>query len=262
MSLYLGSNLVVPTVEGDGTSSTPILQTKTGISPTTSSQLITFDSGYDGLESVQINAMETIVPPSTMSSTSSGVYRATLSPGSSVQYLNIPVGYNNTAMYYTIPIGSGATNIAQGTFTTSSTTGSNQDITLNYSGSGYPIFAAVWVSPDMYNNSTWYETIQRYAVGAWFMLKAYANDTPTYSTSGNANTGLTFTRYKSSTSTASSMSNSTGATTNTFSSSNAASAAATCARFTSSTNLSIRVASTSYGFMAGIAHKYIVVYSS
>jgi hypothetical protein len=58
------------------------------------------------------------------------------------------------------------------------------------------------------------------------------------------------------------MSNSTGATTNTYSSSNAAAAAATCARFTSKTNLSIYVASTSYGFMASTAHKYIVVYSS
>ena len=34
-------------------------QTKTGITPTTSSQTITADSGYDALESVQINAMPT-----------------------------------------------------------------------------------------------------------------------------------------------------------------------------------------------------------
>lgn len=37
--------------------STPTLQTKTGITPTTSSQTITADNGYDGLDSVQINAM-------------------------------------------------------------------------------------------------------------------------------------------------------------------------------------------------------------
>lgn len=35
----------------------PSLQAKTNISPTTSSQTITADSGYDGLSSVQINAM-------------------------------------------------------------------------------------------------------------------------------------------------------------------------------------------------------------
>ncbi len=37
----------------------PNLQAKTNISPTTSSQTITADSGYDGLSSVQINAMPT-----------------------------------------------------------------------------------------------------------------------------------------------------------------------------------------------------------
>ena len=36
---------------------TPSLQSKTNISPTTSSQTITADNGYDGLSSVQINAM-------------------------------------------------------------------------------------------------------------------------------------------------------------------------------------------------------------
>lgn len=36
---------------------TPSLQAKTGITPTTSSQTIEADSGYDGLSSVQINAM-------------------------------------------------------------------------------------------------------------------------------------------------------------------------------------------------------------
>lgn len=40
-------------------SSSPTLQAKTNISPTTSSQTITPDSGYDGLSSVQINAMPT-----------------------------------------------------------------------------------------------------------------------------------------------------------------------------------------------------------
>ena len=37
--------------------SSPSLQAKTNISPTTSSQTITADNGYDGLSSVQINAM-------------------------------------------------------------------------------------------------------------------------------------------------------------------------------------------------------------
>ena len=93
----------------DGTSATgsysggsPSLQAKTNISPTTSSQTIQADSGYDGLSSVQINAMPTMTLPSSTSGTSSGTSKATITPGSSAQYLNIPTGYNGTAQYYTI----------------------------------------------------------------------------------------------------------------------------------------------------------------
>ena len=49
-------NPITGTASGGGTVN---LQTKTNISPTTSSQTITADSGYDGLASVQINAMPT-----------------------------------------------------------------------------------------------------------------------------------------------------------------------------------------------------------
>lgn len=43
----------------DVSQSAPVLQAKTNIAPTTSSQTITADSGYDGLSSVQINAIPT-----------------------------------------------------------------------------------------------------------------------------------------------------------------------------------------------------------
>lgn len=41
--------------------------------------------------------------PSSASSTSSGTSKATIVPGGSTQYLNIPLGYNSAAAYYTIP---------------------------------------------------------------------------------------------------------------------------------------------------------------
>ena len=47
---YASVNVAVP-------SSQPNLQAKSNISPTTASQTITADNGYDGLSSVQINAM-------------------------------------------------------------------------------------------------------------------------------------------------------------------------------------------------------------
>ena len=50
-------NAIVGTASGGG--GTINLQEKTGVNPSTSSQTITPDSGYDGLSSVQINAMPT-----------------------------------------------------------------------------------------------------------------------------------------------------------------------------------------------------------
>ena len=81
-------------------SSTPNLQAKTNISPTTSSQTITADNGYDGLSSVQINAMPSMTLPSSASSSSSGTRKATIASSNSTQYINIPTGYNGTAQYY------------------------------------------------------------------------------------------------------------------------------------------------------------------
>lgn len=80
----------------------PNLQAKTNINPTTSSQTISPDSGYDGLSSVQINAMPTMTLPTSTSSSSSGTSKATIGRNTSAQYINIPTGYNETASYYTI----------------------------------------------------------------------------------------------------------------------------------------------------------------
>ena len=86
--------------------SAPQYQTKT-VSPTTSQQTVLPDSGYDALEEVIVNAMPTMTLPSSASSTSSGTSKATITPTSSAQYLNIPTGYNGTAQYYTIAASGG-----------------------------------------------------------------------------------------------------------------------------------------------------------
>ena len=77
--------------------------------------------------------------PSASSATSSGTAKATITPGSAAQYLNIPVGYNGTAQYYTIAAGGSSKNvqIAAGVnrvATTEYTAVSGQSITVSTTG--------------------------------------------------------------------------------------------------------------------------------
>lgn len=115
--------------------SAPQYQTKT-VSPTTSQQTVTPDAGYDALEEVIVNAMPSMTLPSAASATSSGTSKATITPGSSAQYLNIPTGYNDTAQYYTIGASGGG-----GTLTVATKTLTNTAVaqTLSFSSlSGQP----------------------------------------------------------------------------------------------------------------------------
>lgn len=57
LSGYTAHNAMGEAITGTASGGSPNLQAKTNIAPTTSSQTITADSGYDGLSSVQINAM-------------------------------------------------------------------------------------------------------------------------------------------------------------------------------------------------------------
>lgn len=214
------------------------LQDKTNIQPGASNQTITADSGYDGLNSVQINGDSNLVAG------------------------NIVEGVSIFGVAGSVEVG--LTNVAIGNFTTSSTTGSNQTVTIPYTGSGYPIACMVFIAGGAYNSdiSGWYNTVQRYAVGQWTMHKSVQTSSPTYTTSGTENRGVVTAIYKNSTSSSTSYTRTSAMSTNVFSSSNASSAAATCVRFKSSTQMSLYVASSSYGLLAGTEYTYIVVYSS
>lgn len=106
------SNIVI------GGGGSPTLQAKTNIAPTTSSQTITADSGYDGLSSVQINAMPsgsattpttTITANPTISVNSSGLITATVSGSKSVTP-TVSAGYISSGTAGTVSVSGSNTN--------------------------------------------------------------------------------------------------------------------------------------------------------
>lgn len=168
--------------------------------------------------------------------------------------------------------GGGATNLVQGTFTTGSSGNTNASVSLNYTGSGYPIFVAVWVDGGAYNNGTggntnWYNSVSRYDVGFVTVSKARTTTAPTYSTSGADNYGIICYIYKNSTSNSTSYSRTSSMTANTYTSSSTSAAASNnMIRFKGNgTTLSYYVgnrSSSTYGLARSTKYAYIVVYSS
>lgn len=162
--------------------------------------------------------------------------------------------------------GGGASNFVTGTFTTGSTAGVGS-ATISYSGSGYPLMCYVVIENGAYNNTstgntTWYNSVQRYAIGVWAMSKSVFTSTPTYTTSGSANQAVTMSIYKNSTSQSTTYTRTSAMTTNTFSSSNASNAAATSIRFKANKTLSYYVNTSGYGLLPSTTYRYFIVYSS
>ena len=163
-------------------------------------------------------------------------------------------------------------NIVQGTFTTGSTRAGTGTTTISYSGSGYPIALMVYVDGGAYNNSTggnttWYDSVDRYDVGAYYMTKARIPAAPTYTTSAAANYGVTAIIYKNSTSTSTSYTRTSSMTANAYTSSSTDAAASTvCVRFKGNgTTLSWYVGnatSSTIGLAPSTTYAYIAVYSS
>lgn len=161
--------------------------------------------------------------------------------------------------------GGGASNLVTGTFT-GTTTGAAMDVTLNYTGSGYPIAVMIYPSEGINNSTTgtFCNLLQRYATQMFSIVRYMTTEAPTYETSVDPkNQASGVIRYKSSTSNATTYSSQNIGTTVIFANRDASGTASTeTVRMKSNTKMSVYIASTSYGFAANIEYTYRVLYSS
>lgn len=171
--------------------------------------------------------------------------------------------------------GGGASNVVMGTFITSSTTGAASTFTIPYTGSGYPMQLRIWIDGGTYNNSstgntTWYNLVQRYAIGEFSITKARMDSAPSWATSGAENYGVVMLIYKNGTSNATSYSRTSAMSANSYSTIDASGGASATpvvkfkgngktvsywvGYYTSSSSYS-------YGLVANTKYAYLAVYS-
>ena len=164
-----------------------------------------------------------------------------------------------------VNISGGASNVVTGTFK-GTTTGAAMDVTLNYSGSGYPVAILIYPNEGPYNSSSgsFYNTVQRYAAAFYSFAKSEIDTSPTYASTGSNNTAVIMRRYKNSSSnaTAYAQTSSSGNIYQDVNASDGGTAGAVIVKIRSKTKMSVYIAGTSYGFMANIDYKYWVLYSS
>ena len=138
-------------------------------------------------------------------------------------------------------------------------------ITVNvpYTGNGYPIGVLIYPTAGAYNSSSSiYSAVQKYALLMWAMTKSVPSATPAYMASGAEDYGTVIALYKFSDSDATNTtSNRENAGIRVYSSYEAANSWATAVRFNSATTMSVYIAGTSYGFMAGVEYTYQIIYS-
>lgn len=198
---------------------------------------------------IKIEKLEFVGDPSLISKTitANGTYNASTD--------NVD-GYSSV----TVNISGGASNIVTGTFK-GTTTGAAMEITLNYTGSGYPVAAVIYPKDGVRGDSTFNSLVQRYAAAMFCVTKAYAATIPAYDKTVGADEYIILHRYKSSTSNAGTYSQ-TGNQTYITTGTDATSSNINIMNFKSKTKMSVFIASSSYGFAANIEYRYVIYYSS
>lgn len=159
--------------------------------------------------------------------------------------------------------GGGASNLVTGTFT-GTTTGAAKDLTINYSGNGYPIALIIHPTGGRGGNTTFSALVQRYAIGEYALTKNYTEIAPLYTgtIAGGYDSACVMANYKSSSSASTSYARSGTDSIGAYKSESASASVVNAVKITSKNAMSVFIAGTSYGFAANIEYTYYVIYSS
>ena len=163
--------------------------------------------------------------------------------------------------------GGGASNVVSGSFKFDGTTSRAENITLDYNGNGYPIYAMITISGGLIDNTDFADLIRRYAYLTYAIRKNSASTTPTWNGSGNANQSAYVAQFKNSTSSAVTYSQTSNYAVFQFNNADATpnSSHTKVVQFKDAKTMSVWITGSgtqAYGFPAGIKYDYVVVYSS
>ena len=156
--------------------------------------------------------------------------------------------------------GGGLTSVVRGSFRYASE--GWQTISVSYSGTGYPIGLAIFIKNGI-SDSTYSQTVRRYAISEFYVSKNYNKVAPTYSGDGS----ISLYRYKNS---SSDPTNNNGGnnTTSVYSTSESTyNSAGYAVRISGDKQIKVRMVNISentsrYGFLVSTDYEYIVIYSS
>ena len=172
---------------------------------------------------------------------------------------------DNADGYSEVTVNVQPTKYVSGTFTgQNAEKGSAKNISVPYSGSGYPIAAVIYPTNGAYKSGdSLYSLVQKSAVLTWSMAKCNTSTSPTYNDiNAEANHATCSVVYKNSDSDATSTSVSRSANTPVFNQNKAAASTVHVARFSDAQTMTVFIANTSYGFVAGVEYTYDIIYSS
>lgn len=152
----------------------------------------------------------------------------------------------------------------RGTFTgASAEKGSQKNISLPYSGSGYPIAGVIYPTVGVNKSGSDLATlVQRYVIVEFAFAKVNMSESPDYDENVEKNQCAVMSIYKNSTSDSTTHTSSYSLQARTYNSAGATTPHSNAVRFKDATTLSVFIANESYGFKDGVEYTYEIVYSA